>query len=267
MDGMKRMKKYNVLLIGCGSQGVFSDAPGTGNENKVISFAKALSLYPDYFNVYVLDQNRVKMALTNRLYGFKYHDCDVNYDIVIVTTPDNTHYKILLDIPLKYPSAKLVVCEKPMCMTSKETKEIIQIYEQHNISVLVNYTRRFIPELIALKEHGLAIGGTCVFNRGWEHTATHAIDFFNMLGCKGVYVENTDAINRMWYVSVLFEDCYLFNEYRYGNMPVLEYYDLHMQYVIQNLIGYLNGTEDLKCTMYDAMKCISKMEELKNGIL
>ena len=258
---------YKVLIVGCGSQGCFADAPGIGVQSKVISFAKAFFERKDIFDVYVTDIDLVAVELAIKAWGFKMHEFNTKYDVVVVTTPDETHFDILTSIPLTNPGVQLVVCEKPMCMTSVECEKIINLYEEHKIPILVNYTRRFIPYLIALKKNGAAISGFATFNRGWEHTGTHAIDFFNMFNCKNVeykFIKKNDE--RIWKISIQFENGYIFREMRGEYDPVPHYYDFHTRYVIKNIFGFLENKEPLLCTMYDAIKSIKIMEDNRDGV-
>lgn len=267
LHGMKVLEMCKVLIIGCGSQGCFADAPNSGCESKIISFAKAFSEHPKTFDVYVTDLDIVAVELAIKTWGFQMHEFGIKYDIVVVTTPDNTHFDILKNIPFTTPGTKLVVCEKPMCMTSIECEKIIKLYEEYKIPILVNYTRRFIPYLIALKKNGLAINGFVEFNRGWEHTGTHAIDFFNMFDCKNVeykFINKNDE--RIWNLMIQFQNGYVFKEYRGEDDPVPHYYDFHTRYVIKNILGFLENKEPLLCTMYDAIKSIKIMEEQKDAI-
>jgi hypothetical protein len=129
--------------------------------------------------------------------------------------------------------------------------------------MLVGYTRRFIPELQELKKHGRALYGEALFNRGWLHTGTHAIDFFKMLECTECsYNHIEDNLIRVWDIMIKFEDGYIFREHRIGDMPVPDYYDHHARYVIDNAYNFLEGKEELKCTMYDGLKALEIMERL-----
>lgn len=258
---------YKVLIIGCGSQGCFADAPNSGCESKVISFAKAFSERRNLFDVYVTDKDIVAVELAIRTWGFKIDEFGIPYDVIVIATPDETHYDILKNIPFMCPRVKLVVCEKPMCMTYEQCNKIISLYEEYKIPILVNYTRRFIPYLNALKQNGKAIHGNVTFNRGWEHTGTHAIDFFNMFNCSNVeykFIKKNEE--RKWNISIEFENGYRFIEVRNEDDPVPHYYDFHTRYVIKNIIGFLQRNEPLKCTMYDALNAIKVMEERRDGV-
>jgi hypothetical protein len=45
-------------------------------------------------------------------------------------------------------------------------------------------------------------------------------------------------------------------------MPVPEYYDNHMKYVVDNAYNFLEGRESLKCTGEDALRSLEICYEL-----
>jgi hypothetical protein len=271
-------QKYSVLLIGCGNMGALNDIEGSGNEHKTISYAKALK-ENEAFEVFLYDKDREKMLRTSDIWKFSWVDeYDTNsYDVIIIATPDDSHYWQLKNI-IKYEDKlpKLVICEKPLCSTYEQAREIVGLYEQAGVPILVDYTRRFIPELRTMDIN--PVWGVCSFNRGWLHTATHAIDFFNMFGIpedKQKFHEVTGTKDRVWAVTLFVKELNMkpnltietncrpiFHEQRLGDEPVHEYYDYHTRYVINNAYNFLQGNQALKCTMHDALKALEIMERL-----
>jgi predicted dehydrogenase len=259
------MAKYNALIVGCGNMGCLNDAPGSGNEHKTISYAKALKENGN-FEIWAYDKSVDKERKAYAFWDTRTDIC-LEYDVIIIATPDDTHYYNLLALSLYSYKPKLVICEKPLCMTSVEVKEVIKFYEDRKIPILVDYTRRFIPEYQQLKaEHGKAVHGYCRFNRGMLHTGTHALDIFNYFGvprqCMDIHEFMSEEILRFWALRILFEDGYVFREQRIGNDPVPARFDHHTRYVIDNAYNFLEGKEELKCTMYDGLKALELMEEL-----
>lgn len=265
---------YQVAIIGCGGQGVLSDAPGSGNEHKCISFAKAFKINPNFEIFLFVDSDIEKAQEAKKIWGSNWvtNNLDfaiTNIDIFVVTTPDNTHYEILKKL-IKY-KPKLVVCEKPLCENTQQAREIIKLYKEKNIPILVNYTRRFIPELQQLKKDykegkfGELIYARAIFNKGWIHTGSHAIDFFNWLepgiDCDLDYIK--DANYRIWQIELFFEH-YYWCEKRIGNMLVPSYYDNHTQHVVKHIYNYLNSLENLFCTAEDALFALEGAENFLN---
>ena len=252
-------RKWNALIIGCGNMGVLNDSPGSRNEHKTISFAKALKENGN-FNLYFYDIDKQKEFIAMNIWDGRLLLGNPIIDVVIITTPDETHCNMLLTVASLY-TPKLVICEKPFCSNTVEAGSIIELYEKEGIPILIDYTRNFIPELIALKERK-PIKALCYFNRGWLHTATHGIAFFEMLDIKDYKIKEMMDGERYWSIDIQFEDDTYWHEQRIGDMPVPSYYDYHTRYVIDNAVGFLEGREELKCNMYDGLKTLEIMERL-----
>lgn len=260
-------RKWNALIIGCGNMGCLNDAPGSGNEYKTISFAKALKEREDLFETWLFDIDEEKMTKASDIWEMSWNFNNTCFDVIILTTPDDTHYKWLQRIVNSWyynMPIKLIICEKPLCSNVKEAKEIVELYEKAGIPILIDYTRNFIPCLRDLtKEHGNPIYGYCLFNRGILHTAVHAVGFFEMLGLKDYKLQEIKNLDyRVWSLNVWFEDGYQFKEERTKDMDVPEYYNFHTQYVIDNAIKFLEGREELRCTATDGLKTLEIMERL-----
>lgn len=249
--------KMKVLIIGCGGQGAFADAPGSGNDHKVISFAKAFK--ERNAELIFLDIDVMKSRQAAEVWDGEYID---NYDmplldipkvdIIVIATPDSTHYEWLLKIA--FLDVKLVICEKPLCETLEQNIEIVELYDDLKIPLMVDFTRRFIPKYRFMKSDfkkgllGKFIYGRCVFNRGNLHSGSHAIDLFNWFlegDFKNVeLIESEITEYRVWDLLMVFEK-FAFTERRIGNMPVPYYFDYHTQYVVENAIAFLQGRQPL----------------------
>lgn len=270
------MKKYNVLICGAGGQGALSDAPGSPNENKYISFAHAFCDHEGFELCGFYDKDGEKSVKAIEAWaGAAY--CCINHaiefdriDIAVVATPDNSHYDILKQLA-KHP-LKLVICEKPLCTDLQQAREIVKLYKGKGIPLMVDYTRRFIPELQELKqryetgEFGKIQEITCAFNRGFIHTGSHLIDFIRWF-FNGDLLHLKEAQNqgyRIWQIQLFFEK-YFWQEQRIGDMPVPSYYDKHMWYVAENAYNFLEGKEPLLCTAEDALKALEICFELMEG--
>ena len=256
--------KYNILIIGCGNQGCMSDIPGSNNEQKIISFAKAFKGHKNTNELifYDIDIEKAKEAATIWDGIFT---CDLELalkhaDIVIIATTDNKHYE-LLKKSAEY-DLKLVICEKPICEDLKQAREIVELYKRKNIPLMINHTRRFLPYYDKLKQYGKPVYATCAFNRGWLHTGTHAIDFFNMLGANNYrMVEMPTEAYRIWDLKVYYKD-YVFSEARINDMKVWDYFNNATLHLVVNAYNFLKGKEELKCTGEDGLKALEICYEL-----
>jgi len=260
------MTKYSCLIVGCGNMGALNDAPGSGNEHKTISFAKALK-ESGRFDLYFYDTDKIKMENAVKTWGGNIQDdawWTPYFDVVIITTPDETHKQQLIEALEYYP--KLVICEKPFCSSVAEAKEIIELYEEKGIPILLDYTRRFIPEYRDLI--GKVGMMTIDFNRGRLHTLTHALDLVTMYGIEECFdrtdvSEFYDDTKRIWSLRLFSKTGdILFAEQRIFDEAVHPRYDHHTKYVIDNALEYLDEGKPLLCTMYDGLKALELLEGL-----
>lgn len=133
----------NLGIIGCGHWGanhirVFNLSERTRLKvicDKDVSRLKTLrKLYPD-LNI-TPDYN----AVVNDKY----------IDAVIIATPTATHYRIVKSALLK---GKHVLCEKPLAINNKESKELLFIAKEQKKILMVGYVFVFNNGIIALKNH------------------------------------------------------------------------------------------------------------------
>lgn len=173
---------------------------------------------------------------------------------------------------------KLVICEKPLCNDYVNAAKIVDIYEAVNIPLLINYTRRFVPELITLKKNyqsgllGKLVNATITFNRGMIHTGTHAIDFLEWLQDGDTKSDDklvvaikymNDIKYRVWNIQLFFEN-FFWQEQRIGSMDVPEYFDFSTRHVVDNAYAFLYKGEALKCTGKDAVIALRIAEDLSD---
>lgn len=249
-----------------------ADAPGSGNEHKIISYAHALKEHPGFDIAGFVDSDISKTLKATKIYGgwgaesiefIEYQH--INFaDVAVVATPDDAHYDILKRLA-EYP-LRLVICEKPLCTDLQQAREIVGLYKAKKIPLMVDYTRRYLPEYDKLKAYGNPISGFLTFNRGWLHTATHGIDFFEMLGLKHYRISQIQTEDfRVWDLTVYFDSGKHWNEQRIGDMPVWDYYDNAVWHVADNAFEFLEGREPIKCTGDDAVRALEICYELMEG--
>jgi len=191
-------------------------------------------------------------------------------NVAVVSTPDDYHYEILKELA-EYP-LKLVLCEKPICSDLQQAREIVQLYKAKGIPLCVNYTRNFLPYYEDLKqryksgEFGRIVFANVVFNRGWLHSATHAISFLEWFfgGQYNGKIMECETDYRIWQMDLFFEK-YHWREERIGDQPVWEYYDKSHWYVVDNVYQFLEGKEELKCTGEDGLRALEICYKLMEG--
>ena len=181
--------KYTVAIVGCGSIGALKDdtydSPST---DAVLTHAHAFYRHPKTNLTLLIDTDQ-KKALEA---GTKWHTGAASYeiwrdrkiysDIVVIATPTETHYEVLMEALDHQP--KLVVAEKPFCSNIKEARDVAAAYNSANIPILVDYIRRFddmhSDVLAKLKagEFGEIYHARCLYGRGLRHDGCHALDIF-----------------------------------------------------------------------------------------
>lgn len=63
-------------------------------------------------------------------------------DTFLIVSPNDTHHKILLDV---LPANKPILCEKPLCTTADQCREIIVAAAKHTAPVWVAMEYRYMP--------------------------------------------------------------------------------------------------------------------------
>jgi predicted dehydrogenase len=194
------------MIIGCGSIGALKpekyDSPDTTN---VITWAHALYNNPKTKESIIFidkDCNKAKKA-KNKWNGKSYWS-DIrqgmyNYspNIIVVAANTENHFQVIETIlkTIQYGAKKpdILIVEKPFCNTYDEANHISAYLERAGIPTIVNYTRRFDPKVMYLKnllntkeflnpENKLGIEHCrVIYTRGLKREACHAIDLMRFL--------------------------------------------------------------------------------------
>ena len=70
---------------------------------------------------------------------------DPSVDVIHITSPNNAHFEQARDALL---AGKHVVCEKPLAMTSEQTRELRDLARESGLVHAVNYNARFYPQIV-----------------------------------------------------------------------------------------------------------------------
>lgn len=174
---------YNVVILGAGNIAAKFDTP---DKKEVLTHAHAF-VKNDAFQIlgfYDKDYERAKEAAG--IWGGQAYD-DLNAalekaDVVSCCVPDAFHGMMLKEIAKFNP--RLVIAEKPLAISIEEAEEIKKIYE-NKIPLLVNYSRRFLPEFQELKSrrknYGKFVRGVGYYGKGILHNGSHMIDLLKFL--------------------------------------------------------------------------------------
>ncbi|HYX49299.1 MAG TPA: Gfo/Idh/MocA family oxidoreductase, partial [Ktedonobacteraceae bacterium] len=104
----------------------------------------------------VCDRNEERLAIARQAFpgvstciDLRDVEEDPNIDVVIVSTPPDTHAAISKQMLL---AGKHVVSEKPFCLTTAEADELIQLAQDHQRALTVYQCRRWDPDFMAIQE-------------------------------------------------------------------------------------------------------------------
>lgn len=191
--GEENARIYNVLIIGAGKIGAFFDQPGSKN---ILTHAHAFSIHSGFKLLGFVDSNVGQAQKAVSIWGGEYFNNleealhKYRVDVVCLAVPDEYHYPYLQE--LAHQNIKMVFAEKPLTKTLPEALETKQLYSSLPISVQLNYSRRFVPEIIALRTnirdglYGRFLSGTGYYGKGLVHNGSHLLDLLlSLLGDVG----------------------------------------------------------------------------------
>lgn len=179
---------FSVLIIGAGNIGAFFDTP---QSQAVFSHAHAFTMHPGFVLSGFVDSDQSKAIQAENIWGgTSFHSLEealntAAIDVAVVAVPDDYHFQLLQELAA-YP-LKLVFAEKPLTKTVAQAEQIIQLYRTNRIALAVNYSRRFVPEIAALKEqiagglYGRYLTGSGYYGKGTLHNGSHMIDLIRFL--------------------------------------------------------------------------------------
>jgi len=177
---------FNVALIGAGNIGLSYDY---GKSNKsALSHIKGIYLHKAFNLKYAVDKNKSVFTKIKSL--FPKAICLGNWnsirnnndiDVLVIALPTGLHHKCLKDFE-KNKNIKIFFIEKPMFTKPEEFKNIDKDTKD---KIVVNYIRRFEPQIISLKKdifkgvYKKPQRVICKYTKGFKNNASHAIDLLN----------------------------------------------------------------------------------------
>lgn len=178
--------RYRVGVIGAGKIGALFDSP---KSEKVLTHAHSVLKSQRFYlqGFWDSDDQAAKFA-AERWGSHAYTTLDclcIDSDILIVCVPDEFHHEILEKIAKFKP--KLVICEKPLTLSSDSAIRVAELYKANGIPLYVNFQRRFDEDVIQLKRDfisgslGAPIGGAVWYSKGIKHNGSHAVDLVRYL--------------------------------------------------------------------------------------
>ncbi len=135
--------KINTAVIGAGG---FA-------KNVLLPF---MSKIPDYNLRAIVSATGINAKQVAKKYDAEYGTTDYrevledeNVDLVVITTPHNLHYPMIIDAA---KAGKAIYVEKPMCLTERELDEIVKVISKTKVPLIVGFNRRYAPLAVRAKE-------------------------------------------------------------------------------------------------------------------
>lgn len=179
----------SVFLVGLGSVAVKYDLNDKASIG--ITHARAINNHEDFILIGGYDPSDDRRFEFSSEYGKQTYDnlesglSESNPDVVVVASPTENHLENIKQI-LTWSTPNIILCEKPLSLGLEDANSIIQICKSRNIPLFVNYFRNSEPstfaiaEAIRLQNFAAPFIGSCTYNKGALHTATHFLNLFQI---------------------------------------------------------------------------------------
>jgi predicted dehydrogenase len=157
----------------------------------VLTHAHALSNNPRIELVGIVDTDdvlgRVEAKKWNIAYWADVHTMftEVNPDIIVIATPNETHKDLLLEVLKAKP--KVIIVEKPVVNEKSEMSIVRRASAKARVPVIVNFRRRFDNTVSEIREglikgtYGSVLGANALYSKGILHNGSHLIDLARYL--------------------------------------------------------------------------------------
>lgn len=184
--------KFNVALVGCGNIAGGYDLNSHGEE-PALTHAAAFAAHPEFNLLACCDPDYLKRNSFKEKWHFPYavaemgqlKNIDATFDVICICSPTYLH-ALHLDEALSL-NPKLLFCEKPVTHNLKSSEDLIKRYAVRNIPFVVNYTRRWDPDVLSLRNEfvnlkwGKIFSVSGVYNKGILNNGSHMIDLIRFL--------------------------------------------------------------------------------------
>jgi predicted dehydrogenase len=193
-----------TLIIGCGN---IAGGFDIGQNSLPYTHAGAYKHHGKFDIIACVDPNKIILEQFAANWAVKHaflnmkevHASGLDFDVISICSPTSFHHENICEALKLKP--KLIFCEKPLANTLKEVLDIKKMCEQANVKLAVNYTRRWDPKIIELRnqiakgELGKIRSVVGYYNKGVLNNGSHMIDLLlNLFGSLNV-VKSISAVN------------------------------------------------------------------------
>jgi len=201
------MKKIKTAIIGLGNIGIEYDLK-LNKKDFILTHTNAINSHRSYKLVAGLDKNLSQCKKLQKYYNVSaYTSIDkmfANHEIDLAVLSVNSHYLYsTCEKILKQKKIKSIICEKPFSTDIKSGKKLLKISKQKDINIIVNYFRRFHPNLINLKKkiisHKYGECNKCIveYSKGINAYASHFIDLLVYFFGQVIKVEKIGSFRKI----------------------------------------------------------------------
>jgi predicted dehydrogenase len=197
---------FRVLIIGCGNiAGKFDEA--RLEDAYPLTHAGAFKRHGNFSLVACVEPDETRRASFMRHWGVgagfsqlaEIPQNDV-FDVISICSPTEFHAAHLQFAVDRKP--RLIFCEKPITPDVATSRRMVEACIAHNILLAVNHTRRWAPDVMALRDDLLAgvwgevRGLSAVYNKGVLNNGSHMVDLIQYL--LGEPLQMREAVAPLW---------------------------------------------------------------------
>jgi predicted dehydrogenase len=180
---------YKVLIIGCGN--IAGDYDLQQPEDAMpLGHAKAFLKHGGFKLAACVEPDLLKQTAFKQRWDVPKGYTSLNdpnlevgwFDVISICSPTIHHAEhIKTALELK---PKLIFCEKPVASSLRDSQRVVKECAEHQVLLAVNYSRRWSPQVVRLKEDldkrqwGSVRSVSAVYNKGILHNGSHMLDLF-----------------------------------------------------------------------------------------
>ncbi len=181
------MKKFNVLIIGCGNIAGGYDLLQL-EEVLPLGHAKAFSKHGSFSVRGCVDPDEAKRIKFQQRWEVHEGYASLQdtclkvgqYDVISICSPTISHSADIQSALALKP--RLIFCEKPVTSSFQETQIAVKACADKHVLMAVNYSRRWLPQVIQLKNDLVkgrwgSVRSVCaIYNKGILNNGSHMLD-------------------------------------------------------------------------------------------